>query len=141
MTEYTNNNNNNNITSTDDFVFNTTPNGEITSSGYLVNSYLLNSSINASNPNNQLGGENNKFTELLNNLAIPAGLFYINHPNKKQEQSEQQEQLFNHKVLDDDIYEKLFQYVLNDRQKKKIKTKKNIIKLSNHKKTKKNRYN
>jgi hypothetical protein len=124
-----------NLTSTDDFVFNINEEGKILSSGFLVNSFLLHSGMSPMLTINleQSGGEYNKFSQHFDNLAVPAGLFYINCPNKHK-----QEDITNkHNVINDDIYEKLFQLILSDKQKKKIKTKKNINKITNHTKTKK----
>jgi hypothetical protein len=109
------------LTNIDDFVFNITEDGKVKSSGYLVNSFLLNNTI----PSLQVGG--------MEHLAVPAGLFYINYPNKKTVPINEDV-----KCISDDIYEKLFQLILNDKQKKKIKTKKNIYGHSSRK-TKKNK--
>jgi hypothetical protein len=131
------------ITSIDDFVFNMNNDGKITSSGFLVNSFLLNSGLPPMvtfNLNNQNGGnDNNKFSPIFENLAVPAGLYYINCPDNKKnnENDENNENMYKkHEVISDDIYDKLFEFIVNDTKKKK-NTRKNLNKIINHKKTKK----
>lgn len=123
------------LTSIDDFVFNVDDNGQIMSSGFLVNSFLFNSGLPPMLILNNQNGGNDKFSSSFDNLAVPAGLYYINCPNKRNSVLNNH---YKHDVISDDIYEKLFQYVLNDTKKKK-KTKKQLIKIINHKKTKKNK--
>jgi hypothetical protein len=132
------------LTNMDDFVFNITEDGKIKSSGYLVNSFLLKNKLFPQ----QKGGENenNKLdTSIFENLAIPAGLFYTHYscPNKNYFPIIGNDDVTNdvtkNTTLNDDIYEKLFQMVLSDKQKKKIQTKRNKIKILTHKKTKKNK--
>jgi hypothetical protein len=120
------------LTSIDDFVFNINEEGKLLSSGFLVNSFLLNSGMSPMLTIQKGGNSSDMFSNYFDNLAIPAGLFYVNFP--KQQYITQQEK---HDVINDDIYEKLFQLVLNDTEKKKKKTKKNIIKLTDNKKTRK----
>ena len=104
--------------------------------GYTIESYLLNNeqspitTVNIS----QDGGYNNKsekFSDLFDNLVVPAGLF-INYqkPNKTQLDGYEE-----HTMLSDDIYDKLFGLIQMPTKKNTTRRKKTTIK---NKKTKRN---
>jgi hypothetical protein len=88
----------------------------------------------------QTGGKDKKETKVSNgfeNLAVPAGLYYITQPQTKSKYKEQQIHDKEHTPLSDDIFDKLYEMIeYND--KKKRKTKKQILNIDKkHKTTKK----
>jgi hypothetical protein len=125
-----------NITSVDDFIFNVDKDGNIKSSGYLVNSFLLNSGLPVMmtlNNENQFGGRN--ISSSFENLAVPAGLFYINLPKKQFEDIH-----YTHDPISDELYDKLLKYASNNNNNNKKKnTRKKLFKIINNKKTKKSK--
>ena len=142
--------NSSDIFSGDEFVFtkNYNPDGtsEIIGGGYKVNSFFLQDGIPAMttfnnsdlfNPtfnSQQTGG---KVSNLFENLAIPAGLFYINQKNTKNDNDLINNKSYQkHEMLSDNIMDKLFGLVEVDKKRKR-KTRKGIDKLNNRK-TRKN---
>lgn len=136
MTDNTNNTNNANNNNTEpleifeggDFVFTQDGAGEIMSGGYKINSFFLNQGkpiMTTYNKNDQIG---DNVSSPFENLAIPAGLFYINTKvPKKNIDITSYEQFNNRKTAPDDIMDKLFALVEVDKKRKR-KTKKNNIK-------------
>lgn len=122
-------------------------NSKIKSGGYTVNSILLHknkpaiSSIKKNVSEHQSGGGNDKINNLFNDMAIPAGLLYMNPtPNP-----------FTYKInntgseiLPDSIHDELLKLVDNeDKQKFNIKTRKkwggkNIKNIERKRKTRRN---
>lgn len=128
----------------DEFVFtkNHKPDGttEIIGGGYKVNSFFLQDDIPAMttlnntnfNISEQSGG---KVSSPFENLAVPAGLFYINQKLPKNVNS--LDNSYNkHQMLSDDIMDKLFGLVEVDKKRKR-KTRKRVDKI-NRGKTRKN---
>jgi hypothetical protein len=110
-------------------------NDQIKSGGYSVHSALLNSDIPPMTTLNILstgGGE--KISTPFENLAVPAGLFFINQKVPKT-YTNTEEHWKPREVISDDIYDKLFNLIQMD-DKKKRKTRKHG--LSKNKKTRKN---
>ena len=115
-----------------DFVFmqRTGENGqkEIIGGGYRINSVLLQDGISPMttyNTNDQMGG---KVSSSFENLAVPAGLFYVNMRFPKKD-SEKQEQFYQkHDTISDDMIDKLFGLVEADKKRKR-KTRKYSTKL------------
>ena len=115
-----------------DFVFmqRTGENGqkEIIGGGYKINSFLLQegkSPMTTYNTNDQMGG---KVSSSFENLAVPAGLFYVNMRFPKKD-SEKQEQFYQkHETISDDMIDKLFGLVEADKKRKR-KTRKHYTKL------------
>jgi hypothetical protein len=115
-----------------DFVFmqRTGGNGqtEIIGGGYKINSFLLQGGIcpmTTYNTNDQMGG---KVSSSFENLAVPAGLFYVNMRFPKKD-SEKQEQFYQkHDTISDDMIDKLFGLVEADKKRKR-KTRKYSTKL------------
>lgn len=112
-------------------------NDQIKSGGYSIKSALLNSNISPMTTMNDLttgGGE--KVSEKFENLAVPAGLFFINQkvPITKHNQDWEKR-----KVIPDDLYDKLFDLIKFDKntRKKDKKTRKQILSSLKNKKTKK----
>jgi hypothetical protein len=116
-----------------DFVFTerTKENGEkeIIGGGYKLESILLKGgtpAMTSYNTSNQMGG---KVSSPLESLAIPAGLFYINMrvpKNKDKEKKEDYENHYqDHKMISDDVFDKLFDLVEVDKKRQR-KTRKNV---------------
>jgi hypothetical protein len=116
-------------------------NEQIKSGGYSIKSALLNNNIAPMVTMNSLttngGGE--KVSEPFENLAVPAGLFFI---NQKMPKTTPEEHWQPHKAIPDDLYDKLFDLInfnnTNKNTLKKKKTRKQILSAIKHKKTKKN---
>lgn len=125
----------------EDFVVYKDPvSGLAMSGGYKIKSKLLNEQMKINieddddidEEDDQIGGQKNIF----NNLAIPAGIYYIPQPNKRDTTFKSEECLNKHSVLSDDIHDKLFALLEVTGRKKKKQTKKQTSK-SNKKTTKK----
>lgn len=101
-------------------------NDKVMSGGYSINSIMLKEGISPMTTYNYSGGAN---TSLFENLAVPAGLFYMN-PKKTDDCLYDT----NHTPLSEDIHDKLF--ALIEITKPKKKSRKNAIK-SNKKVSKK----
>lgn len=127
----------------DDLVFFKNSAGAIMSGGYNVESHMLQKGISPMQTFNlsQNGGKDDKVSSGFQNLAIPAGLYYITQPiSKKYKYTDQKNYNKEHVPLSDDIFDKLFEMIEYD-DKKKRKTKKQLIhidngKLNKNKKTK-----
>ena len=125
---------------TDDFIF-YKENGKIMSGGYTVNSILLNNGISpmqTNNTDNQVGG---KVSAVFENLAVPAGIFYINQKQplldeKNIPQYGHSHLPETHEPLSDDIHDTLFKLVELDKKRKR-NTKKQRGERKNKKNTRK----
>jgi hypothetical protein len=124
-----------------DFVFieKTKENGEkeFVGGGYKINSFFLKEGISPittyntndlSNTNEQSGG---KVSSPFENLAVPAGLFYVNMKIPKYEK-ENVSHYKKHDMLPDDIMDKLYSLVEIDKKRKR-KTRKQVKPLSTNK--------
>jgi hypothetical protein len=120
----------------DDFLF--YKDGDvIMSGGYSIDSLLLKEGIspmqtfNSLENNNQMGG--NKASNIFENLAVPAGLLYINKKNigSYSSLSDYKET----KMLPDNIFDEFMSMIEMDKRKRK-KTRKNDV-ISSKKKTRK----
>lgn len=117
-----------------DFVFTerTTDDGkkEIMSGGYKIKSLFLqggNPIITTINSYKQNGG---KVSSPFENLAVPAGLFYVNmRVPKKDFNRETQEHFKPHETISDDLIDKLYSLVEVDKKRKR-KTRKHHIKTN-----------
>ena len=135
MTDY-----NNDLFNGGDFVFNRmidekTGESTIVGGGYKINSFFLQGGIPAMttlNSSDQTGG---KVSSPFENLAVPAGLFYINQRVPKNDLYKPEHHYKEHEMLSDDMIDKLFGLVEAD-NKKKRKTRKHINK-SDKKKSRK----
>lgn len=124
----------NELFETDDFVFTKDGEGNVVGGGYKIKSYFLQGGLspmttynNNDNDNEQEGG---KVSSPFENLAVPAGLFYVNMrvPKKSNESdSEDQYQYNYHQMASDEMIDKLFELVEVDKKRKR-KTKKHHIK-------------
>ena len=135
MTDY-----NNDLFNGGDFVFKRmidekTGESTIVGGGYKINSFFLQGGIPAMttlNSSDQTGG---KVSSPFENLAVPAGLFYINQRVPKNDLYKPEHHYKEHEMLSDDMIDKLFGLVEAD-NKKKRKTRKHINK-SDKKKSRK----
>ena len=114
-----------------EFVFTQTKNedgnNQMIGGGYKIKSFFLNDGIpimTTINNSNQTGGDS-KVSNVFENLAIPAGLFYINQKIPKNEFISENN-ILNHNMLPDEILDKLFGLVEVDKKRKR-KTRKQII--------------
>ena len=123
-----------------DLIFYKNSNGNIMSGGYNVESHMLQKGISPMQTLNlnQYGGKDEKVSSSFENIAVPAGLYYITQPNHKNK--EQMNYKKEHVALPDDIFDKLYTMIEYD-NKKKRKTRKHISKNSEEipKKNKKTR--
>jgi hypothetical protein len=120
-----------------DLIFYKNPDGNIMSGGYNVESHMLQKGISPMQTLNlsQYGGKDDKVSSNFENMAVPAGLYYITQQNntKKKEQMNYEKE---HVALSDDIFDKLYAMIEYD-DKKKRKTKRQLIQKT--KKTKKHK--
>lgn len=132
------------IFNNEDLIFSKNPDGEIMSSGYRVNSILLQKGIPIMKTMKKLqqGGEEddagtheNLFTDF-DNYVIPAGITYITE-KKTSDLYGGGKYDDQHIMLPDDIYDKLFHLIEYDKKQKR-KTRRQ---LTNDKKSKKTRRN
>lgn len=105
--------------------------GKIMSGGYSINSILLKeglspmTTLNTANDENTdiLIGGNNKVSNIFENLAIPAGLFYYEQKGGNDDKEPIYYQ--NTTCISEDIHDKLFKLIEINNTKKKSKTYKN----------------
>lgn len=114
-----------------DFVFTQDQDGNIIGGGYKINSKLLQQGLpvmTTFNNEQQFGGQVSSSFE---NLAVPAGLFYVNMriPNKTQNQYKP------HETISDDIFDKLYSLIEVNKIKNKKKNTRRINKLTKTNKT------
>jgi hypothetical protein len=119
----------------DDLIFYKNENGDIMSGGYSVESHMLQNGISPMKTLNfnQHGGKEDKVSSGFENMAIPAGLYFITHPNHYNKFKEQHNYNNQHTPLSDDIYDKLYEMIQYD-DKKKRKTKKQFSAIDNKRK-------
>ena len=109
--------------------------------GYTVNSFLLEKDISPMNTINgdlkqsDLTQNGGKMSSPFENLAVPAGLYFINQklPKRMYNENDNNNLYKNHETISDDIMDKLFGLVNNDNKKRKATRKHNV--KSNTKKT------
>ena len=138
----------NTILQNNDLIFYKGGNGNIMSGGYDVESHMLRNGISPMRTLNleqpeQSGGKEKKekkekkVSNEFENLAVPAGLYYISQPQTKTKHKEQQNYNKEHTPLSDDIFDKLYEMIeYSDKKKRKTK-KQNLSVDKKHKTTKK----
>jgi hypothetical protein len=136
MTDTNNINNTEELFDGGDFVFmaRTGEDGkqEIVGGGYKVNSFFLQEGIAPMTTYNSPDQNGGKVSSPFENLAVPAGLFYINMRVPKYD-SEKSEQIYqNHQSIPDDMVDKLFGLVEADKKRKR-KTRKYSSKIDKSK--------
>jgi hypothetical protein len=99
--------------------------GTVLSAGYSIESKFLNDG-NIMSPITTLNNnDNNEFSNIYQNLAIPAGLSYINYPNRKSNDPDLSNELYTFKEpISDDIFDRLFNLITKTKLKDKKYTKK-----------------
>ena len=126
-----------NVFDGDDFVF-TTKGGEFVGGGYKIKSIFLQGGESPMVTINTADKSGGKVSSPFENLAVPAGLFYVNmRVPKKNIDRDSEEHYKPHETISDDIIDKLYSLVEVDKKRKR-KTKKNNIKL-NKKNTRKHK--
>ena len=124
----------------EDLIFYKNHDGAIMSGGYNVHSHMLQKGISPMQTFNisQNGGTDNKVSSSFENLAVPAGLYYITQPKSKNDKYKSQEHYNKeHVPISDDIFDKLFEMIQYD-NKNKRKTRK-LLPKNNETTPKKNK--
>ncbi len=128
MTQNTENINDDELFEGDEFVFTqrTTEDGqkEIIGGGYKVKSFFLQNDIPALTTFNSGEQNGGKVSSPFENLAVPAGLFYINQKIPKH-QLNKRNHYTTHEMMSDDMMDKLFKLVEHDNKKKRKTRKQN----------------
>jgi hypothetical protein len=111
-----------------EFVFTTNKEGEVVGGGYKIKSAFLQGGIapmTTLNTSEQNGG---KVSSPFENLAVPAGLFYVNmRVPKKYIDKDSEEHYKPHETISDDMIDKLYALVEVDKKRKR-KTRKHHTK-------------
>lgn len=114
-----------------DFIY--LKNGDnVESSGYKINSLLMNENIpvmKTMNTNSQVAGGNSSVSNLLNNLAVPAGLLLMHQKTLKHYKGDN---VNDDQVVNDDLFDKLLKMAGPNKNKKQTK-RKNKMKERNRK--------
>jgi hypothetical protein len=130
-----------------DLIFYKNTDGVIMSGGYNVESHMLQNGISPMKTLNlsQQGGKDDKMSSNFENMAVPAGLYYITQQNPNKKNKAQMNYSKEHKELPDSIFDSLYE-MIEYHDKKKRQTKKHIVKndtvvesTNKHKKTKKHK--
>jgi hypothetical protein len=130
----------------EDLIFSKNPDGEIMSSGYRVNSILLQKGIPIMKTVKKLqqGGKDDDERDEnvfdFDNYVVPAGISYITEKKISSDLYSGGKYDDQHTMLPDDIYDKLFHLIEYDKKQKR-KTRKHRSELTNQKKPKKTRRN
>jgi len=118
-----------------------TTNGQIMSGGYLIDSIMLKNGVSPMTTYHYKGGfkdkEDDNVSSIFDNLAVPAGLFYMNERTPIIDSCE-----FQHvEPLSDDIHERLLAFVEVSVKKPKVQSKKHKSDFlkKNNKKSHKNK--
>jgi hypothetical protein len=111
-----------------EFVF-TQKDGEFVGGGYKVNSFFLQNDISPITTYNNSDQQGGNVSSPFENLAVPAGLFYINQRIPKQNKTNNHYE--KHEMISDDVMDKLFGLIEADKKKKR-KTRKNVDKKYNN---------
>jgi hypothetical protein len=116
-----------NVFDGDDFVF-TTKGGEFVGGGYKIKSIFLQGGESPMVTINTADKSGGKVSSPFENLAVPAGLFYVNmRVPKKNIDRDSEEHYKPHETISDDIIDKLYSLVEVDKKRKR-KTKKHHLK-------------
>jgi len=108
-----------------DIVFNTNENGDVTAGGFSVNSCLLKSGLSpiaTMNGSSQKGGS---VSEIFKNLAVPAGLLYMQQSLASSFPSDN-----NNETVSDALYDKLLNLATDKPKLQKKKKSRRKIKKS-----------
>ena len=137
-------NNLNYFNTEDDFVFTTDENNKFVGGGFKIDSFFLDNNMSPmttynspdANIDSKIGG---KVSSPFENLAVPAGLFYINQkvPKRKDEDPDDKDHYKQHNMAPDDLIDKLFGLVEMDKKRKR-KTRRQTNILTKNKRTRRN---
>jgi hypothetical protein len=118
----------NNIFNGGEFVLTQDSNGEFVGGGYkIISSFLQGGQPIMTTHNNNKEQDGGNVSSSFENLAVPAGLFYINTKMLKNNHLSLDEHYNNRKTAPDDMIDKLYALVEFDKKHKR-KTKKHNIK-------------
>jgi hypothetical protein len=120
----------NNVLGHDDLLFYKEQHGGndiIMSGGYSVDSFLLKEGLSpmqtfSSLESGQSGGkqsEEKQVSSIFENLAVPAGLFYINQKPTQDAYSNNKRKCMDHKMLPDNIFDEFIKMIEIDKHKKR----------------------
>jgi hypothetical protein len=116
-----------------DMVFTRSDDGTVIGGGYKIKSMFLEEGtpiISTFNTNDQEGG---KVSSPFENLAVPAGIYYVNmRVPKKDREIIIEDNFKNHEMVPDDMMDKLYALVEVDKKRKR-KTRKNNLKANKSK--------
>ncbi len=99
--------------------------GTVLSAGYSIESKFLNDGKIMSPITTLNNNDNHDFSNIYQNLAIPAGLSYINYPNRKSNDPDLSNELYTFKEpISDDIFDRLIELIKAPTNKVKKYTKK-----------------
>lgn len=116
-----------------DFVLVKDKNGNYIGGGYKIKSNFLHEDTPIMTTYNKGEQDGGKVSSPFENLAVPAGLFYVNMRVPKKEIKEKYEpEYVSHETLSDDIIDKLFSMIEVDKKRKR-KTRKQRAKPVNTK--------
>ncbi len=116
MTDSNLNNENIEMFEGDEFVLTTNSEGNIVGGGYKIKSFFLQEGISPMTTLNTSGQQGGKVSSPFENLAVPAGLFYVNMRVAKKETEPQYKP---HEMASDDIIDKLYALVEVDKKRKR----------------------
>lgn len=116
----------------DDFVVVQTENGEIVGGGYKIDSLFLQQDTSPMVTLNQPEYSGGKPSSPFENLAVPAGLFYVNMRVPKKHKNVPDEHYNKHETISDDLFDKLYSLIEVDKKRKR-KTKKQRVKTDKNK--------
>lgn len=106
-----------------EFVFTKRPDGTVVGGGYKIDSMFLNEDLPPMTTfNTDLKQEGGKVSTPFENLAVPAGLFFINSRVPKKYLNRENQEHYNyksHEAVPDDIMDKLFSLVEVDKKRKR----------------------
>lgn len=100
---------------------------EFIGGGYKVNSFFLQEGISPMTTYNTDGQSGGKVSSPFENLAVPAGLFYVNMRVPKLDSEKKAHLYEKHTTISDDMMDKLFGLVEDDKKRKR-KTRKSYDK-------------
>ncbi len=121
----------NNTTSTDtaheesifggeNFVFTQDSDGNVIGGGYKINSFFLQGGMSPMITLNKIDQTGGKVSSPFENLAVPAGLFYVNmRVPKKSIDRDSEEHYKPHETISDDMIDKLYSLIEVDKKRKR----------------------
>lgn len=112
----------------DEFTFTLDKDGNVVGGGYKINSSFLQDGMSPMVTLNKIDQNGGKVSSPFENLAVPAGLFYVNmRVPKKYVDRDSEEHYKPHETISDEMMDKLYSLVEVDKKRKR-KTRKHNIK-------------